>query len=213
MKYPKYLLTLIIFALGGTLTAQETKFNRFSLELTTGIDAPLSLRNGKSTSDYIAFKQFQISGRYMISQTYGIKGFYGYNQFNPSNDSNNGLTFHRVGAEAVVNINRLLNINSAGRRQFNVLAHGGMGLSLAKPDTQSNTDNIGNVLMGMTGEIKLSNRFSILGDVTYLANLRQHTYFDGTSLPHNDYKTGSFVNISVGIMYSLGPNKFHADWY
>lgn len=212
-QYRKIFFSISLLLCFGIITAQETKYNRFSAELTTGIHVPLSPNNEISSSDYIAFKQFQISGRYMISNKYGLKAHYGYNKFDDPNDSENGITFHRIGLEGVANINRLLEVNPAGRRRFNLLAHGGVGLSFAKANLGNGTDHIGNILLGLTGEIKLNNRFSLLGDVTYLANFRQHTYFDGKSLPNNDYKTGSFVNVSLGIMYSFGPNKFHADWY
>lgn len=208
------LFTLLLFIVYGTnVTAQETKFNRFSVALSTGVHIPLSLQNGKSSSDYIAFKQYQVAGRYMISDKYGLKAFYGYNQFNDPEDSQSGFTFYRIGAEGVANLSKLLKVNYRVRERFVLLVHGGAGLSFAKLSSQGGTDRIGNFLLGLTGEVKLNKHFSLLADATYLANLKQHHFFDGTSLPNNNFQTGSFMNLSVGLLYSFGSREHHADWY
>lgn len=212
LKFNRFILLLLLF-LGETITAQEDAFNRFSLEVTTGIHIPMSPSNEISNSDFIAFKQFQLAGRYMFSEKLGLKALYGFNQFTDPDQTQNGISFNRIGVEGVVNVGKLLNINYTIRERLALLAHGGAGLTFAKASSQNNTDHIGNILLGLTAEIKLSNRFSLLTDATYIANFRQHHYYNGAPLPNGNYQTGSLLNLSVGIMYSLGSKEIHADWY
>lgn len=208
----KYLL-LSFCLLGGILTAQEVHYDRFSIEATTGVHLPISPINDHSASEFIGLKQFQVGGRFMISEKYGLKAHYGYNDFEDPDNSSNGITFHRFAGEGVVNLSKLVKLNYTAREHFVLLAHGGAGLTFAIPSMQNQTDHIGNLLVGLTGEIKLNNRFSILADATYITNLRQHHYFDGASFAGRDYQTGSFMNFSVGLSYSLGKKMIHADWY
>lgn len=211
-KFNHFILLLLLI-LGGSLAAQEDNFNRFSVEVTTGIHIPLSPSNEIANSDYIAFKQFQLAGRYMFSDKIGLKALYGFNQFADPDQSDNGISFNRIGVEGVVNVGKLLNVNYTIRERLALLAHGGAGLTFAKATSQKNTDHIGNILLGLTAEVKLSNRLSLLTDATYIANIRQHHYYNGVALPNGNYETGSLINLSVGLMYSLGSKKIHADWY
>ena len=208
------LFIILALLFGGVLKAQESNFNRFSVEITTGIHIPISPTIGVSRSKYVAFKQFQLAGRYMFSEKYGIKGHYAYNHFNDPNNTTIGIGLNRFGLEGVVNIGRLFNVDYTIREKVGLLFHGGLGLTFAKPIAENSVDHMGNLLLGFTGEIKLNNRFSMLGDVTYVTNLSQQFGYNGIRLdPDNGSQSGSFVNVSIGIMYSLGEKRYHADWY
>lgn len=213
LKTKQFCLLMLLLAT-ISVTGQTDKFNRFSAEFTTGIHVPLAPDYGISSSEYIAFKQFQISGRYMVTEKYGIKGHYGFNNFSDPNDSNMGVSYNRVGLEGVVNVGKLLNVRFRLRERFGLLFHTGAGITFANPSSVSGTEHIGNILAGFTGEIKLNNSFTLLGDLTYIANLKQHYAYNGELINANyDPVPGSFVNFSIGIMYSFGEEKYHADWY
>lgn len=202
----------MLFFCGG-ITAQEVNFNPFSLEVTTGLHAPLAPAN-IPRSNYIAFKQYQVAGRYMFTQKFGLKAHYAYNLFGDSENSNNGLKLNRLGLEGVLNLGKLLNVNYTIREKVGLLMHGGAGLTFAQSVSENSTDHMGNLILGLTGEIKLSNRFTLLGDITYVSNINQQYGFNGLPLnPNNDPEMGSFANISIGVMYSLGRKRHHADWY
>lgn len=204
----------IILLCGYSISAQESRFNKISIELTTGVHVPLSPAKDISRSKYIAFKQFQLAGRYMFNEKFGLKGHYAHNTFGNPKDSKMNLKMNRLGLEGVANIGKLLNVNYRLRERYGLLFHTGFGLTLAQPSTAKGSDKIANILAGFTGEIKLNNRFTLLGDMTYVANFKQNYGYNGSLINVNGAnESGGFVNVSVGIMYSLGSEKYHADWY
>lgn len=196
------------------MMAQESKFNHWSAEFTTGIHAPLTRSKGPSRSEYIAFKQFELAGRYMFTENFGIKGHYAYNRFADPNNSQMGINLNRIGLEGVANVGKLLNVDYRLREHLGLLFHTGLGVTLANPTGVNDIDKIGNVIVGFTGEIKLNNSFTLLGDMTYVANFKQQYLFNGVLLNDTqNTKVQSFVNLSIGLMYNLGDKKYHADWY
>ena len=205
-------LILFFLLISGALTAQEANFNRMSLEITTGIHIPFSPKNEITSSNYIAFKQFQVAGRYMFSQIYGVKAHYAFNRFSNSENSDEGINSNRIGAEGVINVGKLLNMDYSISEKIGLLFHAGGGITYTKPLTQGGVERMGNLMGGLTGEVKLSERFTFLLDGTYVANFSQHYDFDGSNL-YPKTNSGGMMNVSVGIMYSLGFNKRHADWY
>lgn len=196
-----------------SLMAQESNFNRWSVELTTGVHVPLAPNQGISRKKYIAFKQFELAGRYMFTEKYGVKGHYGFNRFANPKDTKQGNTFHRVGVEGVVNVGKLLNVDYQIREYIGLLFHTGIGVTFASPESSSGIDHMGNLLVGFTGQIRLNDSFTLLGDMTYIHSLKQHYSYNGQPLIPFDATPGGFVNVSVGIMYNLGEGKYHADWY
>jgi OOP family OmpA-OmpF porin len=150
----------------------------------------------------------------MITEKLGVKAHYAFNRFSNSKDSDMGMSFNRVGVEGVANVGKLLNVSFHLRERFGLLFHTGAGITFAKPSSVDGTDHIGNILVGFTGQIKLNENFTLLGDLTYVANLKQQYAYDGELINGNyDPVPGSFVNLSFGIMYNFGFEKYHADWY
>ena len=197
----------------ASLLAQESNFNRWSVEFTTGVHVPLSPGQGISRSKYTAFKQFELAGRYMFTEKLGVKGHYGFNRFANPKNSDQGNTFHRIGVEGVVNVGKLLNVDYHLRENIGLLFHTGIGVTFANPEGSSGIDHMGNFLVGFTGQVRLNDKFTLLGDMTYIQNFKQHYSYNGSPLVPFDATSGSFVNVSVGIMYNLGEGKYHADWY
>jgi OOP family OmpA-OmpF porin len=207
------LLTLFLLC-NVNVFAQGRDYNQFSVAISTGLHVPLSPGDGISRSKYIALKQFQLSGRYMFSKRVGIKGHYGFNHFADPNNKDLAVTFNRVGLEGVVNVGRLLNVDFHIREKVGLLFHTGLGVTLANPTGSTGTDHIGNILAGFTGQYKISNEMAIMGDLTYIGNIKQHYGYNGASLNAGEKGTsGGFVNVSVGIIFNLGEQKYHADWY
>ena len=128
------------------LFSQENKFNSFSAEISGGIHVPISPGEGISRSKYIAFKQFQLAGRYMFSEKFGLKGHYAYNRFTNPDETGMGVSFHRIGLEGVANIGRLLNLDFRLRESFGLLAHAGGGISFVRASSASGTAHTGNLL-------------------------------------------------------------------
>src|SRR5690606_36035967 len=122
----------------------------------------LAPNDGISRSKYIGFKQFQLSGRYMFTEKFGLKGHYAFNRFSNPKNSEMGMTFNRVGLEGIANVGKLLNVGFHLRERFGLLFHTGAGITFANPAAVSGTDHIGNILVGFTGQIKLNESFTLL---------------------------------------------------
>ncbi len=210
----KHLCLLFLLILGISVSAQGDKFNHFSVEITAGVHIPLAPNLRIRESKYIAFKQFQLSGRYMLTDKLGLKGHYAFNRFSNPEDANMGLSFNRIGLEGVVNLGKLLKVNYRFQERFGVLFHTGLGITFAQPSSVNGTDHIGNILAGFTGQVKINNSFTFLLDSTYLGSYAQQYKFDGSRInKNNDKFTGTILNFSIGIMYNFGNEKYHADWY
>ncbi len=212
-SFQTYALAIFLL-LGVNLFSQESNFNRWSAEFSTGIHVPLTPNEGISRSKYIAFKQFQLGGRYMFTEKFGLKGHYAFNRFANPDDNKMGVSFNRIGLEGVVNVGRLLNVNYRLRERLGLLFHTGAGITFAKPSSANSAEHTGSILVGLTGQYKLNNSFALTGDLTYVANLKQHYAYNGELLDANfESVTGSFVNVSVGIIYYFGEEDYHADWH
>ncbi len=205
-----FLYSLIAFA------QNNDQFNKFSIETSFGLNHPLSPSDntGFNTGDFSGFKHFDIGGRYMISQLYGFKLSYAYDRFQDKNTSELGLTFNRIGVEAVFNLTQVFNITFNRQQSFQIQAHSGLGLTFAQPESIDNSERIGNFIIGITPLFKVADRISITTDLSYILSFKQHYNYSGT-LIDPDYKgtSGGFINFTVGLNFSIGENKNHADWY
>lgn len=208
-------LFVVIFLFSSLFSVAQVKhFDRVSLELGTGVHVPLAPNDGISRSKYIAFKQFHLGGRYMFTETFGVKGYYAFNHFSNPDNNNQSLVFNRLGLEGVANLGQLFNVEYRTRRTLNMLLHAGGGISFANPSSVSGTDHMGNIMVGLTGLIRVGDRFAIMGDMTLINNIKQHYAYNGNVLdPNLEAVTGKFVNVSVGIIYYLGSENNPADWY
>ncbi|MAP80954.1 MAG: hypothetical protein CL526_07675 [Aequorivita sp.] len=214
MNSLKSLFVLVLLFSSINLFSQGSAYNRFSAEITTGVHVPLSPNDGVSRSNYVGFRQFQLSGRYMFNTKFGIKGHYGYNSFVNTDDKDFGVNYNRVGLEGVLNVGRLLNVNFHIRETFGLLFHTGVGVTLSNPTTITGTDRMGNIMAGFTGQIKINNDISLAGDMTYFRTIKQHYGYAGNNLfAGKSGVSGGFVNVSIGLIFNIGEERHHADWY
>ena len=79
------------------------------------------------------------------------------------------------------------------------------------PDGED-VDRVGNLLAGVTLQVKLSPRVSLYGDYTIKGNFRQDTGFDGLDV--NGWPNRPHVmKGTIGLSVALGKKAAHADWY
>lgn len=212
----KYLLLIVGALLFIQTNAQDSissplKFNRWSFEGGAGLTKPYFNFNPgyqTATPDFLA-GEFGI--RYMISEYFGLKLNVGYNQFtNRPNSPEFSTNEYRLDMQGVVNMGRVLKFEEWTKR-LNLLAHAGAGAGRmdygAAPDTK---DYVGNVVGGLTGQIKLSNHIALYADLSTYGNIRQKLSFNGG--PANTKHMAMVVNSTVGLSIYLGKNKNHADW-
>lgn len=213
----KFLSIAAFLLIGISVSAQnyERPYNQWSIEVQTGYHIAAAPSDFVKLGDYDgAFKQFQGGIRYMINDTYGVKASYSFLNFENPDVSGGGVKYNRVAVGGVANLWKVANITGDFRKTFGLLFHLDAGVTFARPSTVSGTDHIGNIIGGLTPQVKLSKNFAVFADVAYQTNLKQHYAYNGELLDLSyEHKTGGLFNFSLGLTYSFGKKENHADWY
>lgn len=217
----KKILLVLVFALAlNTISAQnetvEKKaidFNQWSFELAGGFNKPQRpLTAGYSTA-IVSPYTVDLGVRYMFNNKFGLKADFGYNSLTGNDESIDFDTkYYRADLQGVANLGRIMNFEN-WTNTFGLLGHAGFGLSfLERKDPTYVKDRMGNFMVGVTGQIKLSNRIALTGDFTTITNAKQNVAFDGAS--NNEIRgfNGSLFTGTVGLTVYLGKNAKHADW-
>jgi outer membrane protein OmpA-like peptidoglycan-associated protein len=216
----KILLTLAFAFAINTLSAQnepvEKKtigFNQWSFELAGGFNKPQRPMTVGYSSSVVSPYTVDLGVRYMFNNKFGLKGDFGYNSFTGNNESIDfDSKYYRVNLQGVANLGRMMSFET-WTNTFGLLGHAGFGLSfLERKDPTYVKDRMGNFMVGVTGQIKLSDRIALTGDFTTITNAKQDVAFDGAS--YNDIRgfNGSLFTGTVGLTVYLGKNAKHADW-
>ena len=218
----KIILTLDFASAMTTLSAQTENvesastgndFNKWSIELAGGFNKPTrKMTPGYRTSvvsPYVA----DLGVRYMVNNKFGFKADFGYNSFTEGDNSAAFDTkYYRVDLQGVANLGRIMSFET-WTKSIGLLGHAGVGLSfLERKDPTYAKDRMGNLMAGITGQIKLSNRVSLTGDFTTIVHGRQFYAFDGASSGSSKGISGPLFNGTVGLTVYLGKNEKHADW-
>lgn len=219
MKFLNFkILSIAAFLLIGIAASAQTyerPYNQWSIEVQTGYHLPAAPSDFVKLGDYSgAFKQFQGGVRYMITDTYGLKAHYSFLNFENPDVSGGGVKYNRVAIGGVANLWKVFNVKGDFKKSFGLLFHLDVGVTFANPSTVGGTDHIGNIMGGFNPQYKLSKNFTLMADIAYQANLKQHYAYDGVLLdPSYEHKTGGLFNFSIGLTYSFGKKDNHADWY
>lgn len=218
MKKCLLLLSFLMISIAN-VNAQETEekesgFDKWSIELNGGVNKPTrTMSSGYYTKTFNLFHA-DLGVRYMFNPKFGVKLDFGYDKFEDGNSSAPfESTYLRTSLQGVVNIGRVLNFET-WTNTFGLLAHGGFGASqLTSKNGFEGEDYMGNGILGLTGQIKLSNNVVLTGDITGIANGKQQHNFDGMSMVNTSAIDGMVLNASIGMTFYLGKNEKHADWY
>ncbi len=218
----KSILLTLTFALAiNTMSAQtetvEKKpndFNQWSFELAGGFNKPQRPMTAGYTTTVVSPYTAELGIRYMFNNKFGLKGDFGYNSFTAEKDESIDFDtkYYRADIQGVANLGRIMNFET-WTKTFGLLGHAGFGLSfLERKDPTYVKDRMGNFMVGVTGQIKLSERIVLTGDFTTITNAKQNVAFDGAS--NNDLRgfNGSLFTGTAGITVYLGKNAKHADW-
>ncbi|SHL81748.1 OmpA family protein [Flavobacterium saccharophilum] len=201
----------------ATTTTQSSidkePYDKWSIELNGGINKPTrTMTPGYSTATLNPFHA-DLGVRYMFNPKFGVKFDVGYDQFTERDDTPDFESrYVRASVQGVVNIGRALNFET-WTNTIGVLAHGGIGVAQLSTETgYGGQDYVGHGILGLTGQIKLSNRVALTGDLTGIVNGRQNWNFDGMGSTKTGAFDGVLLNASVGLTFYLGKNGKHADW-
>lgn len=195
----KRFYTLILFASTFIANAQ------FGIEANYGL-------NGSYDPKYNGFTHVGAGVTYDFDETIGAKLDFGMDKFSIQNDvraMKTGTANTRISLQGVVNLSNLANSRSFYNK-FNVLAHGGAGVSILKSDIPEyvNTDHLFNVVLGITPRYEIAENLFLTADFTALFNVSQHYFFNGelayTQAPNSF--TGFMYNASFGFAYRFGRN-------
>ena len=192
----------------------QPSYNKWSVELNGGVNKPTrAITPGYSTATLNPFHA-DLGVRYMFSPKFGVKLDVGYDQFTERDDTPDFESrYVRASLQGVVNIGRALNFET-WTNTIGILAHGGFGVSQISTETgPGGQDYMGHGILGLTGQIRLSNRIALTGDLTGIVNGRQNWNFDGMGNTTTGSFDGVLLNASVGLTFYLGKNEKHADWY
>ena len=216
----KIFLTLIFALAINSLTAQneavETKpigFNQWSFELAGGFNKPQRPMTAGYSTSVVSPYTVELGARYMFNNKFGLKADFGYNSFTGKNESIDfDSKYYRVDIQGVANLGRMMSFET-WTNTFGLLGHAGFGLSfLERKDPTYVKDRMGNFMIGVTGQIKLTDRIALTGDFTTITNAKQSFAFDGASTNNIRGFNGSLFTGTVGLTVYLGKNAKHADW-
>lgn len=217
----KNILLTLTFALAlNTLSAQtetiEKKpidFNQWSIELAGGFNKPQRpMTPGYSTS-IVSPYTVDLGARYMFNNKFGLKADFGFNSLTSKDKSINfDSKYYRVDLQGVANLGRMMSFET-WTKTIGLLGHAGFGLSfLERKDPTYVKDRMGNFIVGVTGQIKLTDRIVLTGDFTTITNAKQNVAFDGASSNNIAGFNGSLFTGTAGLTFYLGKNTKHADW-
>ncbi|MFN3942611.1 MAG: OmpA family protein [Flavobacterium sp.] len=209
---------LAITTLGVLCQAQEINYNRWSVDLNGGLSKPSNPFNSSFRTNTFGNVHGDLGVRYMFNPKFGIKLDFGYDQFEVENLPNYEGKIMRSNVQGIVNLGRLLNFESF-TQTFNAQLHSGFGWSGFTSNGFNGTDNMANFIVGLTGQVKITNRIALNADFSYIGLVRQNKTFDGNDtqngFPVTELRAfnGDMYNATIGLSIYLGKKSVHADWY
>lgn len=214
----KHLLLLAMLSLGYAATAQEEEksakdYNKFSIEANAGLTKANNPFADGYTTD-IAPLHVDFGVRYMFNPKFGLRLQVGYDKMKGNDESLPFETeYMNANLQGVVNLGRIMDFES-WTKNFNIQLHTGLGYAQLDGDLFEEKDETLSFIVGLTGQLKLSERIALNADFSMFNNTGQNKYtWDGSS-PNPEIRgfDGTLYNASIGIAVYLGKNAKHADW-
>lgn len=227
------IITAVFLVSSVTMFAQEKEeetkerdlYNHWSIEANVGQNkAVRPYSSGYFSSDptnYFNFSDvnhFDLGARYMFSNIFGLKLDFAYDAIADQSGSGS-LPFdskqYRVGFQGVANLARIMKFESFTNR-FGLLAHAGIQVSQLTPQMGVNknvTEDNGGIIIGLTPQVRITDKIVVTGDFTAINNVRQHFNWDGTYSAQDNNLSGLMYNVSLGLTFYFGKKDKHADWY
>ena len=202
----KQIMAAVAAVLGiAAVNAQEGSFfNQVSLEASYGYNLALSPDNVDRT-DFSGFNTLQLGATYQINPLWGVRGTYSNTTFKHKDNSDIGITYNKLTAEATFNVLEAISPSTMPMQQaFELSAHAGLGLNFGKSKVTDNTDAMANFQIGIRPQYNVTSRVGIFLDGTYIMNFKQNYGFNGMSIPGEDETTGGYVTGLIGVTVKLG---------
>lgn len=212
--------TLILLAIATSISSfAQTEMNRWSVGMNIGI------HDGQSPTNLVThayqLHHFGLQGRYMFNNRVGLMMDLGYDLFDADFSGKRNVNYFRTSFQGVVNAGDILKFNTFTKR-IGLLVHAGFGLSdmWTKKEFSPNqdapffkrSDEMVNFIFGATPQLKVTERFSLNADLSFIFHHAQTYKFDMLSLSNHTVFDGYFLNASLGGTFYLGKAASHADW-
>ena len=222
----RFLLAGLLLSAGSTFAQNSTMmdgrnpmmppkvdYNRWSIDgqfgLNTVID-PLAPGYNTRTADMM---HAGLGVRVMATPKFGFRLSGNYDQINSSEGSYAFQThYFRSSMEAVVNLGNIFGFDQ-WCSHLGLLLHAGGGLSIMDGSrNQYGPDHMMNAVVGITPQLKITERWSVYLDATLVTNAYQDLTYDMTRGIEPTGFTGTLYSYSVGVQVALGRKAQHADW-
>lgn len=204
-----YSIILLFFLTAGMYSQLVNPFNTVSLEGAAGLHMPVSERDDAAASDFGGLHHYDLGVRYMFHKNWGARLQYAYDDF--ETDAGEGIVYNRFTLSMVYNARRLI---LPLQNRVGLLSHLGVGYATASPHKLLSNEQTATLSIGLTPQLNITRRLAFFIDAVWVLNFRQQYSFTGQLIdPNFDSTTGSFVTLSAGLMFYLGNNRQHADWY
>lgn len=198
--------------------------NRYSLEGSVGLSSALTHLPDSLNPKAVTFFKPMLAGRYMFNPRWGVMTDASF-EFFESNNLKTSMNYFRtvnlrLSFQVILNLGRTLHFERFAPN-FSILMHGGGGFSSLR-DARTNwikgwrtnmADEKMNLLVGLTPQYRLNNRWVLTADLTYLTHWHQNYEFNfGPKILDPKSIQGSVLNAHLGVTYYIGKYKEHVDW-
>ena len=208
----------ILLSLG--VNAQD--YNKWSIDASGGVSILSS--SGFSEGYFASVPNVWTTNggvRYMFNNKFGLRLGGGFDQLQHAGNSPKFATrIWNVNVQGVANLGRALSFEDF-TKNFGLLAHFGVGYGHMTSKSFKGVDNLGIIIFGITPQVRLSDRVTLLLSGTFNWYLTQQYTFNGESLTRDPNVTpmrnvnfqGLNFTATAGLQIALGKKQVHADWY
>ena len=207
-------LLLLLAMTPALMTGQEVDYNKWSVSLDAGANKFFRTINPGFISDTPGFVTLNAGVRYMINPKIGIMGDVGFSNLENSDDSAPFENqYYRGSLQLVSNLTNVWGIRNTWWKNAGLLFHFGAGISLNNVESPQNDDIdwLGNLIIGLSPQLKLSERVSLKGDVSLVGHVLQNLGWEGRRI-NTEFLDGGLITTSLGLEIALGKKAKHADW-
>ena len=199
----------ILLSLG--VNAQD--YNKWSIDASGGVSILSS--SGFSEGYFASVPNVWTTNggiRYMFNNKFGLRLGGGFDQLQHAGNSPKFATrIWNVNVQGVANLGRVLSFEDF-TKNFGLLAHFGAGYGYMTSKSFKGVDNLGIITFGMTPQVRLSDRITLLLSGTFNWYLTQHYTFNGerltkdvnmTPMRHVNFQGLNFT-ATAGLQIALG---------
>ena len=191
----------------------QNDYNKWSVDVNGGFNKSVTPFSGGFATSSPSLWSANAGVRYMFNNKFGLRLGGGYDSFkNKKNTNDFESNLWNVNLQAVANLGRVLNFED-WTSDLGILAHSGVGYGQLNSKNLSGADQVAFVTAGVTPQLRISNRITLLADASVFLNTKQQNNFDtfGTTT-RRGFQGVTFVG-TVGLQVALGKHKKHADWH